>query len=242
MMKSFTVPFAENRAQPNAAKTLALDVYERLRADIRSGILNPGSPLRVEWLKNKYVIGATPLREALSRLAAEHLVTTEGKRGFRVAPVSLAEFKELTSLRDNIERQAIEMAVRLGDDEWESKIVACFHKLSKAPPAGQSHDVEIMEERDIRHDSFHHALIAGCGSTWLLRLWHQMLAHQERYRRIATRDVQTPKNIAQDIEAEHRAIMEAVLARNDKEAGHLLWHHQRRTIAHVEAWAKENGL
>ncbi len=242
IMSSSAIHFIEGRAMPSTTKTLTLDVYERLRHDIRGGNLTPAMPLRVDWLRKKYEVGATPLREALSRLAAEYLVTTEGKRGFSVAPVSLVEFRELTSLRDYIDRHALEMAILQGDDEWESAIVARFHLLSKAPRVGQSNDPEAVAERSRRHNDFHIALIAGCESKWLMRIWLQMTDLQGRYWLIATRDVPTPDDVAQEIDDEHRAIMELVLARKAKEAIEMLSHHQRRTIASVEAWAKANGL
>lgn len=241
-MSPFLVPFLVSQSQNSVSKTLSVRVYERLRADIRSGILAPTTALRVEWLKKNYDVGATPIREALSRLAAEYFVTTEGKRGFRVAPVSMAEFNELTSLRDNIEQKAIEMAIQLGDDEWESTIVAYYHKLSKAPLSGQSNDIKILEERDVRHENFHLALISGCGSIWMLRIWLQVSAQQERYHRLAVHDAQTPVSVARDIEDEHRTIMDAIINRRGTEAGLLMLHHQRRTITAVEIWAKKNNL
>ncbi len=236
-MTENAIPLSRSSIDTGSVRTLALEVYERLRVDIRSGNLNPGVPLRMEWLKSNYDVGATPLREALSRLAAEYLVTSEGKRGFRVAPVSLKEFKELVSLRDNIERQALEMAVRQGDDDWEAEVVGSLHRLSKAPPGAQSVDTDNMEEREKRHRAFHVALIAACESTWLLRIWWQMSAHLERYRRVAFRGTRTTREAAQRIEAEHRAIMDAVLARDADTACTLLRQHRQVMEEATIGWA-----
>ena len=57
-----------------ATATRASAVYERLRADIAHGVLEPGSKLRVGAMSERYGVGASPLREALSRLSAEGLV------------------------------------------------------------------------------------------------------------------------------------------------------------------------
>ena len=54
----------------NGGTTRASAVYERLRADITHGALEPGSRLRVEAMCARYEVGASPLREALSRLSA----------------------------------------------------------------------------------------------------------------------------------------------------------------------------
>ena len=77
-------------------KTLAEGAYRALRRDIIEGRLAPGEKLRVEHLKDNYGVGAGTLREALSLLISDALVVSQGQRGFRVAPVSLADFDDIT--------------------------------------------------------------------------------------------------------------------------------------------------
>ena len=72
----------------SAPKTLTDYVYGQLRADIIDGKLAPESKLKIEHLRTEYSVGATPLREALSRLSSDGFVITEGQRGFRVSPIS----------------------------------------------------------------------------------------------------------------------------------------------------------
>ena len=76
-------------SQPDEPKTLAEAAYRRLRRDIIEGIHPPGEKLRVEHLKDHYAVGAGTLREALLLLVTDALVTVQGQRGFRVAPISL---------------------------------------------------------------------------------------------------------------------------------------------------------
>lgn len=45
--------------------TLAVKIYEQLRRDIRNSSLEPGQPLRTEWLKAHYQTRVSPSREAL---------------------------------------------------------------------------------------------------------------------------------------------------------------------------------
>ena len=51
-----------------APATLASSVYDRLRADILTGELEPGRKLRIEFLGKRYHTGHSPIREALNRL------------------------------------------------------------------------------------------------------------------------------------------------------------------------------
>ena len=72
------------------------------------------------------------LRETLSRLAADGLVEAEGQRGFTVMPASLADLIDITETRRLLECHAARLSVERADLEWESRLVAAYHKLSKA--------------------------------------------------------------------------------------------------------------
>ena len=61
-----------------------------------------------------------------------------------------------------------------------------------------------------RHRAFHLALIAACGSRWLIDFYATLLDRNARYRYLAFADASIPR----DAEAEHRAIVDAVLARD----------------------------
>ncbi len=213
--------------------TLSQEVYARLRGDIRNGTLRPGSTLRLDALTSRYGIGATPMREALSRLSAEYLVSSKDRRGFRVAPISLQEFTEIISLREDLEHKALLSSIQNGDDAWEAEIVARLHTLSKITLLDALRDQEANEARETRHRAFHVALIAACESSWLLRIWGQLSEHEERYRRIATASAQTTKENSDAVEDEHRRLCDAVLSRDADKAWSILQPHRRRTIAAV---------
>jgi DNA-binding GntR family transcriptional regulator len=68
----------------NAPKTLGEAAYLKLRQDILSGKLKPGTRLRFAEIAKDYEAGVSTLREALSRLTSDRLVIAEGQRGFGV--------------------------------------------------------------------------------------------------------------------------------------------------------------
>ncbi len=200
----------------------------------------PGQPLRTEWLKAKYETGVSPLREALARLAAEHFVTAEGKRGFRVSPISEDDFDQLIELRQEMETRALKLSIANGDDDWEAEIVASFHKLSRTSPMDLTADSLIEEERELRHRQFHHALVSACGSKWLLRFLDHLTGHLERYRRIMWPRSNYSTSAAKDIEDEHRLLMESVIDRDVKSSVLLLDNHRDRTYSALkEEFAKQ---
>lgn len=215
-------------------RTLADKAYRRLRDDILAGKRAPDERLKLVELQKIYGIGISPLRESLMRLEGDGLVVSEGQKGFAVASVSLAELIDLTRTRQQLERLMIEAACARGDADWEAGIVAAFHRLSRTPLPGSLEDSEAGAAWEGRHRAFHHALIAACGSPWLLRFHAQLVDHSQRYRRIRMFRAQ-PAEPARNVEEEHRAIMDAVLARDAERAAKLLAAHLGRTAEIVKA-------
>lgn len=206
-------------------KTLAEAIYRQLRRDIMNGQLRPGAKLRFSDLKSNYQAGMSTLRESLSRLTADRLVTAQGQRGFRVATVSREELWDITNLRGDLEAAALEASIDHGGDDWEANIVACYHRLTKL--AERSRDVPLLltEEGTALHKSFHMALLDACPSMWRLRVIHLLYDHSERYRRLSTAYIGAGRNS----DHEHREVMEATLGRHKRLAVALLVRHLEKT-------------
>jgi DNA-binding GntR family transcriptional regulator len=206
-------------------KTLSDEAYRRIRDDLIAGRLAPGSRLRVERLKAEYDIGASPLREALSRLASEGLVTAEGQRGFRATELSPGDLEDITRMRIFLEVQAIAESVARGDDAWEARVVAAHHHLAKAEPRATALPPVDFSEWEQRNRAFHDSLVAACTSRWLLHFRAAIYDQHERYRRIAISHPEIPR----DVGDEHRLIFEAALARDIPRITDLSAVHIQRT-------------
>lgn len=212
--------------------TLAEHAHRRLKADIISGAIPAGQALRLEYLKERYGISFSPLREALNRLQSERLVASTTSRGFRVSPFSEEEMWDAIETRIIIDCEALRRSLAKGDDAWEARLVSAFHALMLATGhriadagADTTNDDEQMEER---HYEFHRCLIAACGSRWLLDLSDQLYAQTERYRRPSLRDRRYWK-LERDVAAEHRQLLDAAVARDAGHAAGLLARHYRET-------------
>lgn len=212
------------------AKTLVEFAYGRLREDILRGRHRPGEKLRVELLRGTYQVGSSTLREALSLLVADTLVTSEGQRGFRVAPISLDDLQDITRMRKLLECEALRDAITGGDDTWEAGVVAAFHRLSRVEERlGGGVTPDVADEWEERNRAFHDALLAGCGSKWLHHFRNMLYSQSERYRRLALASSAIPR----DIHAEHQAICRAALDRDADTACRLTAEHIDRTLQAV---------
>jgi GntR family carbon starvation induced transcriptional regulator len=203
---------AESPLSDSASRSLTSIAAEKIRTDIVRCVLRPREKLRIQALCERYAINASAIREALCRLVTDELVEAIDQRGFRVARVSREDLLDLTQTRIAIESQALAKAIEIGDDEWESQVLAAYHRLSKCKPppidktpGGSPGDWETL------HRHFHEVLIAGCRSRWLLSICRALYEKSERYRCLAE-DYTKPAQ--RDALGEHRELMDAALNRD----------------------------
>ena len=205
--------------------TLARQVMGRLRRDILAGALPPGSRLRIEGLRARYGVGASPLREALSQLVAEGLVLRVDQRGFRVASAEPETLRDLIETRCLVETAALRAAIARGDAAWEERVLVAHHRLARTPRSAQPERFVPHPDWEAHHRAFHLALLEGCGAQALLAFSAELHDRALRFRQLSNQ-IAWPQR---DVAAEHRAICEATIARRADDAATLLEAHYRRT-------------
>jgi GntR family transcriptional regulator, carbon starvation induced regulator len=216
----------------SATRTVAEQTYDTLKGDLLAGAFAPGSALLTRELLARYGCGISPLREAIARLVGEGLLAASGHRGVRVPLPSVSDLNELYRIRTLLECEALRLAIEHGDDQWEAQIVAACYRLERAPlPQAKTRQGTTVIEWEQRHRAFHAALIAAAGAPRLLRMIEQLVDQTERYRAVRLTKVDTRK-LARDVSAEHRALADAVVARETR-ALTLLTEHLDRTRAFV---------
>jgi DNA-binding GntR family transcriptional regulator len=187
--------------------------------------MSPGKKLKIADLCQSMNVSLSAVREALSRLTAEGLVTAEPQRGFRAAPVAEEDLKGLQSARVEIESLCLKSAIQLGGIAWETEIVAAQHRLrlTEARLADDPRGPMSREWSDA-HANFHRALVSACDNPWLLRIRESLYAQSERYRWFALRS-----DKQRNVPAEHDSIVSAALSRNAGLASELMAEHIRMT-------------
>jgi DNA-binding GntR family transcriptional regulator len=201
------------RRQPEEGRqTLAEITSERIRNDIILGRFRSGERLLTDTLCKRYGVSASPLREALAGLAAEQFVAFEGRRGFRVGAMSIEDLDDLTETRKILEADVVRLALRHGDEVWESQVIAAFHQLSRTEQRIVTTGHRDDREWESRNAAFHDAIGEACPLYWLKQLRAQMSMKAQRYRYLAWSALPDPATVA----AEHREIFEATMARDEK--------------------------
>lgn len=222
------------------AITLVDKLYKLIHQDIISLRLKPGERLHIAELAKEYEVGPGPIREALSRLIATQLVVALSQRGFRVAEVSKSDLHDLYQTRTEIEAIALRYSILQGDDQWESNVIATYHRLAKYEEK-ISNNTRNYQEWEIRHRDFNKALISGCRLDNLLRIHAQLYDLTERYRRQWLLSGLKPAE-GLPYAKEQKKIMEAALSRNTELAVQLLFKHFEKAVRIIESYFTEQKL
>jgi DNA-binding GntR family transcriptional regulator len=209
--------------------TLSERAASRIQRDILAGHLAPGARLGIAELVERYDIGATPLREGLSRLVARGLIVAIGQRGFRVADVSRDDLADITKIRSVIEVEALRLSMQHGGDAWEAGIIAALHQLRRHVERSGKHFSEGAEDFDRLHKGFHTSILQACGSPRLLAAHSDLYDQAYRYRRVMMRGFDDGTKFFKN----HQMLGECVMARDIDPACSMLVSHLESTLSFV---------
>ncbi|MFO8044360.1 MAG: DNA-binding transcriptional regulator CsiR [Halomonas sp.] len=221
-------------------QNLGISAYRWLKQDIIRGAFQPGEKLLMSRLKARYDLGVGPLREALSQLVAERLVVAISQRGYRVAPMSLAELADLYDARAQLEGLVLRLAIERGDDAWEAEILARAHTLSKVMEVNSPD--ELLDVWDARHKAFHTAIASGCRSPHLLQVRESLFDQVERYRHLWLRETVFSEEALARKREEHAALVEVILARHADRAAEMMREHLMTPVPIITEAMVRQGL
>jgi DNA-binding GntR family transcriptional regulator len=228
---------SEVSARGSPTSTRASAVYEQLRSDIAHGVLEPGSKLRMEAMSTRYGVGASPIREALSRLSSEGLVSRTDLRGFSVAPLNWDELPILTHNRVQLESLALRESIENRNRDMEDRLVLLVHRLSRTPRSLSEEHFVTNPAWETLHFEFHQALLSRCPSRWLRAFCDSLADEAYRFRQVAVGKTFSSRNE----HAEHVAIFEAAIEGRADDAVRLLSDHYTRTSQAIETQVRAHA-
>ena len=212
--------------------------YRALREEIVEGILAPGTILGEVEQSERLGVSRTPLREAISRLAADGLAAPATGRGVIVTAVSLAEAPQLFDLRIALETLAARRAAeRTADPVDGAALRESFHDLATrfdqttaqlAEGAEPTAYYALTSELDTALDS-------ASGNAYLAESLRGLRLHLGRLRRLARN---SPARLATSAQ-EHAAIARAIAAGDPELAAASTVVHLHHALAHLQSEAHD---
>ena len=210
----------------NEKTTAATAIYQEIKEDILRGGFPAGIRLNIKDLSRRYDTSINPVREALSRLAAERIVDQREQKGFSVPVIDAAGLDELVKTRCWLEDIAVRESISNMTEDYELDVVTTFHRLERTEFSLS--DGTPNPKWEERHRAFHLALIANCGSSWLLSFCDHLMFQATRARYLAVSESSEAGRLRNE---EHRAIMQAVLDKDADLATRLLKEHYFKTLS-----------
>ncbi|WP_404320815.1 GntR family transcriptional regulator [Arthrobacter luteolus] len=214
-------------ARTEKSSSLGNQTHSVIRREILAGRWSPGERLQPTLLSKLTSTSTTIVREALTRLAGENLVTIQTNRGYFVPSLSLDALQDLTELRCVSEELGLRLAIERGDLEWESSLIATHHRLAQTPRRADDDHAHVTEEWHVAHRNFHLKLLDACQVPAILDLSNSLSNATELYRRWSAPSLAAS---ARNVEDEHAAILQATLARDTTKATKLLRQHYEATV------------
>lgn len=183
-----------------------------LRHAITRGVLAPGQRLRQEVLAAELGVSRIPLRDAFRRLQAEGLIEIDGRRGARVASLSIEEVAELYELRRMLEVHCLRLAIRNLTDDGAAALAALADRM----------DVDAGHSRPggVSRRAFYLELYSWSGRRRMVALILQIRHELSRYQALTA--VPSSPEI-------HRLIRECVRTRDADAAARHMRDHIRRS-------------
>jgi DNA-binding GntR family transcriptional regulator len=155
--------------------------YDAIRTELLTCRLAPAERVSVLGLSRQLTVNQSAIREALSRLVAEGLVTLEPNRGFIVTPISVGRFTSLSKARASIDALCLREAIAAADIEFEVELVAASHRVLRRLAQLDGSETTVANYIDA-HARFHETLVSRCDNPWLLWMRKLLFAQSVRYR------------------------------------------------------------
>ncbi len=191
-------------------------IADRLRDEIIDGVLPPGTRIREERIAEAEGVSRIPVREALQRLEAEGFLVLTPRRGATVATPSPERALETMEIRRALEVMAVRRAASARGGECVNELTALVRKGLRAVERRRHTEIPELIDR------FHHLVAVASGNQELVELLAQL---RSRVRWMFEVDVE---HRSEGSWAEHSAILDAILAGDERAAVKLMDGHVAR--------------
>lgn len=197
--------------------------YSEIKRRILDLTFRPGELLSETRLANDFGLSRTPVREALKRLETDGLVDVLPQQGTFVSPIRRELVRDAQFARSALECALVEDAARLRSDEDVRQLLFNLEGQERAAAAA---DFALLYRLD---EEMHARLAAAAGRPAIWDLVADIKIHMDRVRKLTLKPDHAPRLIAQ-----HRAIVDAVVARDPKAAASAMADHLAFVIEHFD--------
>ena len=197
---------------------LYVEVTERLRSMVASGVLKPGSWIDEQKLSEELGVSRTPFREAMRILASEGLLRIEPRKGCYVAELTEKDLNEIFPLMAMLEGRCAYEAAEKASDQAIKSLESLHHRLKKYA------DEKNIDDYYATNRKIHEAIQSLAGNEWLANMVNDLrrMLNLSRHRSLHH------KGRIEESCQEHLSIFSALKAGDAQEAERLMKQHIMR--------------
>lgn len=214
-------------AFPRRGVSKAVYVYEDLRSSIVSLALKPGARIDKAEICERLHVSRQPLAEAIARLAEERLVDVEPQKGTFVARIRLSDVAEAAFVRRALEIATVAAITPAIDETTLNRLDRILGYQAAAVKAKDAQEFYVLDVR------FHTMLFERLAMRRVAEVVETSRAQLERTRRLL---LPTPGR-NQNTLREHRAIFEALAARDAEKAAAAMEDHLDEVMEELKRFA-----
>ena len=201
------------------ARSLVLQVHDEVGRMLDAGQYPPGSAVGISELSRRFGISATPVREALARLAAQGQLQFHGNVGYRVPePPSAQDYLDWATARIAVESTALQAAFGPLDARLIDQAEAINDTMRTT--RFDSSAASVARYTDL-NQRFHAALVAVSRNPLLAEMQDRLYAGS-RFARVF---VGRARPATREVVAEHQRIVDALRAGEPARAALALREH-----------------
>ena len=113
--------------------TLTDHVHDALFSDVIHGVYSADDILTEKSLMEKYNVSRAPIREALTKLTAAHIISSIPRQGYKIFQPSQQQLLEVIKFRSVLESSFLEIYCKNIDASWISELRHICERYNNSP-------------------------------------------------------------------------------------------------------------
>lgn len=214
-----------NRSRATALESsagAAAQVYDRLRTEILSLRMEPGTTVNRLKLQRQFGLSSTPVRDALMRLGEDGLVEIVAQSATRVSLIDIDKARQAQFLRRALEQEVVETICASADRTVAQELKSLIQQQTHA---AMREDLSLFDELD---REFHRSLFDAAGMVGLFQLVRRQSGHIDRIRRLHL----PHSGKMQEVIRDHSRIVKALVAGDAAAARQFMRDHLSQSLAY----------
>lgn len=209
------------------------EIYILLKNQIINHELPPGEKVNIDQLARDLEVSNIPIREALSRLAAEGLIRSVPFKGMFVTSLTLKELDEIYELRIELESYAVKKAIQQIPEQVLLKLEGLIADCKVQSSTHSENKLQLIERMNIE---VHGHILQYCGNETLSKLVNTYIERIQRYVGIIDQDL-TVEYVEKECN-EHLDIVKSLLARDSIAAIQMIRSHLTASYTRTREYIK----